>query len=155
MPLKAGEIIKLLETDRWYLIATRGSHRQYQGPPAHPLIRVELIQADKTDAGALAGLQFGVEACAGVAGEYRVLGVESLDREQVPRAAQALDVAQVHNPVPLHLAEGKHLARPPVLGGREHRDVDLDLGPVGWIQTTPDPTSPGGPPKTAGSAAIA
>ncbi len=51
------------------------------------LIRVELIQADKTDVGALAGLQFAVEACAGIAGEYRVLGVESLDGEQVLRAA--------------------------------------------------------------------
>jgi len=32
VPLKAGEIIKLLETDGWYLIATRGSHRQYKHP---------------------------------------------------------------------------------------------------------------------------
>jgi hypothetical protein len=122
------------------------------GPPAHPpLIRVELIQADKTDIGALAGSQFAVEAGAAVAGEYRVLGVESLDREQVPGPPQPLDVAQVHNPVPLHLAEGKHLAWPPVLGGTSI-----------WIwvrlagsETTPDPTSPGGPPKTAGSAAAA
>jgi predicted RNA binding protein YcfA (HicA-like mRNA interferase family) len=32
VPLKVGEIIKLIETDGWYLIATRGSHRQYKHP---------------------------------------------------------------------------------------------------------------------------
>ena len=30
MPLKASEIIKLIEADGWYLAATRGSHRQYK-----------------------------------------------------------------------------------------------------------------------------
>jgi hypothetical protein len=32
VPLKAGEIMKVIETDGWYLIATRGSHRQYKHP---------------------------------------------------------------------------------------------------------------------------
>ncbi len=32
MPLKVGEIIKLIEHDGWYLVATRGSHRQYRHP---------------------------------------------------------------------------------------------------------------------------
>jgi predicted RNA binding protein YcfA (HicA-like mRNA interferase family) len=32
VPLKTGEIIKLPGTDGWYLIATRGSHRQYEHP---------------------------------------------------------------------------------------------------------------------------
>lgn len=32
MPLKVGEIIKLIETDGWYLAATRGSHRQDKHP---------------------------------------------------------------------------------------------------------------------------
>ena len=41
------------------------------------------------------------------------------------------------------------LARAPVLGGSEHRDVDLDLGPVGRVRDYPDPTSPGGPPGRA------
>ena len=95
-------------------------------------------------------MQFAVEACAGVAGEYRVLGVESLDREQVLRAAQALDVAQVHNPVPLHLAKGKNLARPAVLGRREHYDVDLDLGPVGWVRDHAGPYLPGRPAEDRG-----
>lgn len=28
--MKAREIIKLIESDGWYLVATRGSHRQYK-----------------------------------------------------------------------------------------------------------------------------
>ena len=30
MPLKVSEIIKMIEADGWYLVATRGSHRQYK-----------------------------------------------------------------------------------------------------------------------------
>jgi predicted RNA binding protein YcfA (HicA-like mRNA interferase family) len=30
MPIKVGEILKLIEADGWYLVATRGSHRQYK-----------------------------------------------------------------------------------------------------------------------------
>ena len=32
VPLKVGEIIKLIETDGWYLVAVRGSHRQFKHP---------------------------------------------------------------------------------------------------------------------------
>jgi hypothetical protein len=32
VPLKVGEIIKVIETDGWYLIATRESRRQYKHP---------------------------------------------------------------------------------------------------------------------------
>ena len=32
MPLKVREIIKLIETDGWYLVTTVGSHRQYKHP---------------------------------------------------------------------------------------------------------------------------
>ena len=32
MPLKVSEMIKLIEADGWYLVATRGSHRQYKHP---------------------------------------------------------------------------------------------------------------------------
>jgi len=28
--MKAREVLKLIENDGWYLIATRGSHRQYK-----------------------------------------------------------------------------------------------------------------------------
>ncbi len=30
--MKVREITKLIEADRWYLVATRGSHRQYRNP---------------------------------------------------------------------------------------------------------------------------
>ena len=30
MPLKVSEIIEMIEEDGWYLVATKGSHRQYK-----------------------------------------------------------------------------------------------------------------------------
>jgi len=30
--MKVGEVIRLIEQDGWYLVATRGSHRQYKHP---------------------------------------------------------------------------------------------------------------------------
>ncbi len=30
--MKVREIIKMMEADGWYLVATRGSHRQYKHP---------------------------------------------------------------------------------------------------------------------------
>jgi predicted RNA binding protein YcfA (HicA-like mRNA interferase family) len=30
--LKVREIIKIIETDGWYIVATKGSHRQYKHP---------------------------------------------------------------------------------------------------------------------------
>jgi predicted RNA binding protein YcfA (HicA-like mRNA interferase family) len=32
VPLKVSEMIKLIEDDGWYLVAIRGSHRQYKHP---------------------------------------------------------------------------------------------------------------------------
>jgi hypothetical protein len=32
LPLKVGEMIKLLEDDGWYLVRFRGSHRHYRHP---------------------------------------------------------------------------------------------------------------------------
>jgi predicted RNA binding protein YcfA (HicA-like mRNA interferase family) len=32
MPLKVSEMIRLIEADGWYLVATKGSHRQYKHP---------------------------------------------------------------------------------------------------------------------------
>jgi predicted RNA binding protein YcfA (HicA-like mRNA interferase family) len=32
MPLRVGEIIRMLEADGWYLVTTTGSHRQYRHP---------------------------------------------------------------------------------------------------------------------------
>jgi predicted RNA binding protein YcfA (HicA-like mRNA interferase family) len=31
-PMKVGEVIRLIEQDGWFLVATRGSHRQYKHP---------------------------------------------------------------------------------------------------------------------------
>jgi predicted RNA binding protein YcfA (HicA-like mRNA interferase family) len=33
--MKAREAIRLIEEDGWYLVATRGSHRQYKHPNKH------------------------------------------------------------------------------------------------------------------------
>jgi predicted RNA binding protein YcfA (HicA-like mRNA interferase family) len=32
MPLTVREMLKLIEDDGWYLVSTRGSHRQYRHP---------------------------------------------------------------------------------------------------------------------------
>jgi predicted RNA binding protein YcfA (HicA-like mRNA interferase family)/predicted RNase H-like HicB family nuclease len=32
VPLKVSEIVKLIEVDGWYLVRTKGSHRQYRHP---------------------------------------------------------------------------------------------------------------------------
>jgi predicted RNA binding protein YcfA (HicA-like mRNA interferase family) len=32
MPLKVSEILRILEDDGWYLVTTRGSHRQFKHP---------------------------------------------------------------------------------------------------------------------------
>lgn len=32
MPLKVGEIVKLIEHDGWYLVRVKGSHRQFRHP---------------------------------------------------------------------------------------------------------------------------
>ena len=32
MPVKVHEVLTLLDADGWYLVATRGSHRQYKHP---------------------------------------------------------------------------------------------------------------------------
>ena len=38
--MKVREIIKLIETDGWYLDRTRGSHRQYKHPTKPGLVTV-------------------------------------------------------------------------------------------------------------------
>jgi predicted RNA binding protein YcfA (HicA-like mRNA interferase family) len=32
VPLKVGEVVKLIGADGWYLVVQRGSHRQYKHP---------------------------------------------------------------------------------------------------------------------------
>ena len=38
--MKVREIIRLIETDGWYLDRTRGSHRQYKHPAKRGLVTV-------------------------------------------------------------------------------------------------------------------
>ena len=38
--MKVREILKLIETDGWYLDRTRGSHRQYKHPAKRGLVTV-------------------------------------------------------------------------------------------------------------------
>ena len=118
-------------------------------------VGVELVKANEADFIGAGSLPVTAEAGTGKTAQDGVAGVEALDREQVPCAVKALGVADVHDPVPLRLAEGKDLARTPVLGWSEHGDIYLDLGPVGGSETTPAPTSPGKPPNISGPAAIA
>jgi hypothetical protein len=105
--------------------------------------------------GTLAGLQFAVEAGPGIAGKQGVPGVESLDREQVPGTAQALDVTQIMTWSHFTSPRDRTLrGRPCSVGASTATSIWI------WVRlagsgTTPDPTSPGEPPKTAGSAAIA
>jgi len=40
VPLTVREIIKLVEADGWYLVAQRGSHRQYKHPAKHGRVTV-------------------------------------------------------------------------------------------------------------------
>ena len=87
------------------------------------------------------GLQFAAESCAGVAGEHRVPGVKTLDREQVPRPAQAFDVAEALDPAAgadlitglLAAAAGKAAllaTRQPRLVGLADQVMRLDNGRV-------------------------
>src|SRR5271165_2715593 len=100
-------------------------------------VGVELVKANEADFIGVGSLQVTAEAGTGKTAQDGVAGVEALDREQVPCAVKALGVADVHDPVPLRLAEGKDLARTPVLGWSEHGDIYLDLGPVGGGRDDP------------------
>src|SRR5271165_654542 len=100
-------------------------------------VGVELVKANEADFIGVGSLQVTAEADTGKTAQDGVAGVEALDREQVPCAVKALGVADVHDPVPLRLAEGKDLARTPVLGWSEHGDIYLDLGPVGGVRDDP------------------
>ena len=33
--MKVGEVLRMLQADGWYLVATRGSHRQFKHPSKH------------------------------------------------------------------------------------------------------------------------
>ena len=38
--MKVGEAIRMIEDDGWYLVATRGSHRQFKHPHKRGLVTI-------------------------------------------------------------------------------------------------------------------
>jgi len=38
--MKIREVIKLIEDDGWYLVVTKGSHRQYKHPTKHGRVTI-------------------------------------------------------------------------------------------------------------------
>lgn len=65
--MKTRDIIKMLESDGWYLVVTRGSHRQYKHPKKTGRVTVSGHPGDDLPAGTLnsvlkqAGLKQGGE----------------------------------------------------------------------------------------------
>ena len=51
--MKVREIIRLIEEDGWYLVRTRGSHRQYKHPWKEGLVTVAGKQNDDVASGTL------------------------------------------------------------------------------------------------------
>lgn len=51
--MKVREVIKMLETDGWYLVRTRGSHRQYKHPAKKGLVTVPGKLGDELAPGTL------------------------------------------------------------------------------------------------------
>jgi len=53
MPPKVSEILKLLHDDGWYLVATRGSHRQLRHPTKSGRVTVHGKPSDSIAPGTL------------------------------------------------------------------------------------------------------
>lgn len=51
--VKVRDVIKLLERDGWYLVRTRGSHRQYKHPVKRGLVTVAGKRSHDLAAGTL------------------------------------------------------------------------------------------------------
>jgi predicted RNA binding protein YcfA (HicA-like mRNA interferase family) len=51
--MKVREVIKLIEADGWFLVATRGSHRQYRHPNKHGRVTVAGKSSDDLAPGTL------------------------------------------------------------------------------------------------------
>jgi predicted RNA binding protein YcfA (HicA-like mRNA interferase family) len=51
--MKARDVIKLLEDDRWYLVRTKGSHRQYKHPLKQGLVTIAGKPGDDLATGTL------------------------------------------------------------------------------------------------------
>jgi predicted RNA binding protein YcfA (HicA-like mRNA interferase family) len=53
LAVKVREVIRLIETDGWYLVATRGSHRQYKHPQKQGRVTVAGKPSDDMAPGTL------------------------------------------------------------------------------------------------------
>jgi predicted RNA binding protein YcfA (HicA-like mRNA interferase family) len=51
--MKVREVIKILEKDGWYLIRTKGSHRQYKHPTKKGLVTIAGHLSDDLSKGTL------------------------------------------------------------------------------------------------------
>ncbi len=51
--MKTKELIKIIENDGWYLVRTRGSHRQYKHPTKRGLVTVPGKLSDELAPGTL------------------------------------------------------------------------------------------------------
>jgi len=51
--MKVKQVIKVIEADGWYLVRTRGSHRQYKHPDKSGLVTVPGKKSDDLAAGTL------------------------------------------------------------------------------------------------------
>ena len=54
--MKVRDVLKLLETDGWYLLTTRGSHRQYKHPTKPGRVTVAGHPGDDLARGTLASV---------------------------------------------------------------------------------------------------
>jgi predicted RNA binding protein YcfA (HicA-like mRNA interferase family) len=51
--MKVRDVIRMIETDGWYLVATRGSHRQYKHPTKPGRVTIAGHPGDDLAAGTL------------------------------------------------------------------------------------------------------
>jgi len=52
-PMKVRRVIKIIEKDGWYLVRTRGSHRQYKHPVKKGLVTIPGKPGDELAPGTL------------------------------------------------------------------------------------------------------
>ncbi len=51
MPIRVREIIRLIEEDGWFLVVTRGSHRQYKHPAKPGRVTIAGAMSDEVAPG--------------------------------------------------------------------------------------------------------
>ena len=56
MPTKISEVLRQLQADGWYLVATRGSHRQFKHPTKQGRVTVAGKPSDDLASGTLSSI---------------------------------------------------------------------------------------------------